>query len=271
MGIEGEPDNVPKPDASVDGSVKAAGDAAAAAVAAGSIKKEDYDKLMKENASLKEFTSGVLQYTERDENGNPTKWDTKKILAETVTDESKRKKMLAVLEDAITPETPPTPPVAPADRFKELQADPEKFLREYTAKVANQVREDVMKEVAPIKNDIAGYKIRDMVQEVRNVHSDFDSHSKEILEISKVRPPRSARELEGIYFEVLGRKGVAANTANPPDGGLARSASGTKAGAQDKKYADDVFDRMMHSGVSADKRNGSLQTLFGKDHLLPLE
>lgn len=273
MPPENEPDSVPKPNASVDGSVKAAGDAAAAAVAAGTISKVEYDKIMDENRKLKEFTSGVLNYTERDENGNPTKWDTKKILAETVEDEAKRKKMLDVLEDTIAENAPTNPPTGPDPKaqFELLQKDPEGFLREHTKKVVEQVRADLMKEMAPLKNDVASYKVRDMVSEVRAVHPDFDNHSKEILEISKNRPPRTARELESIFFEVLGRKGVAANNANPPGGDLARSASGIRAPTSDKKYADDVFDRMMHSGVSADKRNGSLQTLFGKDHLIPLE
>ena len=269
---DNEPASVAKPVASVDGSVKAAGEAAAAAVAAGTIKKEDYDKLVAENQKLKTFTTGVLGYTKRDENGNPTSWDTQKIITETIEDEGKRKRVLAALEDNMNPENPnPTPPSDPKAQFERMQKDPEAFLREHTAKVVEQVRADLLKEMAPIKNDIAGYKIRDMVQEVRNVHPDFESHAKEILEISKVRPPRSARELESIYYEVLGRKGIAANAANPPSGDLARSVSGLKQPVADKKYSDEVFDRMMHSGVSADHRNGSLQTLFGKDHLIPLE
>lgn len=268
-----EPENVPKPETGVDGSVKTAEPPKPE-------KKiptaEEYETLTREKDHLSQFASGVLRYTKRDADGNPESWDTEKILRDTIEDPAKVDQIMSILngeKPANNPNPNPAPVNDPKAEFARLQADPVGFLKEYTQKVVDQVRADVQKEMLPIRNDVAGYKVRDMVAEVRAVHPDFDNHSQEILKIAQGRPPRSARDLESMYYEVLGRKGMAGNAANGNAGGnLGRTTQGQpKAGQPEKTYAEDVFDRMIHSGVPPENRSGKLTSLFGKDHLLPLK
>lgn len=273
---ETEPESVPKPETDVSGRVAAAGASAEKALQETGLSKEQIAQLKQENEQLKTFTSGVLSYTSKDETGKPTGWDLNKIIKDSVEDSGKADRIMEILNGATPPpqNQPTPPPNDPAVDFERMKKDPVGFLKEHTAKVIEAVKADLAKEMAPIRQDISGYKIRDMVAEVRGAHQDFDQHSKEIIDIARNRPPKNARDLEAIYFEVLGRKGVTANSqgVEAPRGNLARSAGGaSKAGKADKTYAQEVFDRMMHAGVPVDKRSGSLNALFGKDHLLPLE
>lgn len=261
---EAEPENVDSPEIDVAGKVKTEKVDADGETE----KKPTYEELEALNKQKDEFLSGIYSYVGKDAEGN-LNWKVDRIVDELGYDAASLKKKgekvdEPKVEQKVVEETP-------KDVVAEFNKDPKAFLGKFAEEIVTKVKSTYEAENAEIKKDVQTRKIRDMISEAADIISsedgDFYELQKEVAELSKRLPPKSAEDLVDLYHAASARKrrGEGAGLA-----GSNRASPRGKAKPQISPEEQIANEIVGYSKDGVKKGDVDLTKLLGKSRLAPL-